>query len=353
MTAISTEKNAKAPPTYLVHDKSLFRRVWLRPEAVLSSSIVLIVVLSMLLVPNYLRPSADYTFSTLLLNAIPILFLLLPVTLIIATGDIDLSVSSVLGLSSAVFGLGYQAGIPIWLAALLGVIVGGGVGIVNGVLVTIIGLPSLAVTIGTLALFRGIAVGLLGTTAITNFPPPLTKFFSGSIPGTPIPWQVLFWLAPVIAFAVLLHFTPFGRGIFAIGRSSEMATFSGVNVVRTRLILFVLSGLVAGAVGVFFTLQYSNAIGSNGSGFELQVVTAIVLGGVSIWGGRGTLLGAIAGGLFIASFSKSLQILGVGDDAIYVITGSALIISVVVSSISGRVSIRRRRKGSPTPAGGE
>jgi rhamnose transport system permease protein len=351
MTAISTS-SPQAASSYAVHGKSLLRRLLLRPEAVLSLAIVLVVVVSVLFVPHYLQPNSDYTISTLLLNSVPILFLLLPVTLIIATGDIDLSVSSVLGLSSAVFGLVYHAGTPIWLAAVLSVLVGGAVGVINGVLVTIVGLPSLAVTIGTLALFRGIAVGLLGTTAITDFPPSLTRFFSGSVPGTPVPWQILFWIAPVIAFAVLLHFTPFGRGIFAIGRSAEMATFSGVNVVRTRLVLFILSGLVAGLVGVFFTLQYSNAIGSNGNGFELQVVTAIVLGGVSIWGGRGTLFGAVVGGLFIAVLSKSLQVLGVGDDAIYVITGAALIVSVVVASISGHVS-GRRGKASPAQVGGE
>lgn len=353
MTVIAVRESAESSRPYLVHGKPLWRRLLLRPEAVLGLGVALIVVLSILFVPHFMSPNANYAVSTLLLNAAPILFLLLPMTLIITTGDIDLSVGSVLGLSSAVFGLTYQAGVPIWVAGLLGVVAGGAVGVVNGVLVTIVGLPSLAVTIGTLALFRGIAVGLLGTTAITNFPLGLTEFFSDNIPGTPIPWEILFWIVLAVIFTVLLHFTPFGRGVFAIGRSIETATFSGVNVKRTRLVLFILSGLVSGLVGVFFTLQYSNAIGSNGSGFELEVVTAVVLGGVSIWGGTGTLLGAIVGGLFIATLSKSLQVLGIGDDAIYVVTGVALIVSVVVASISGYISRRRRGGASPTPSGGK
>lgn len=353
MTVISAQESTNLPHAYLVHGKPLWRRLLLRPEAVLALGIVLIVVLSILFVPHYMSPNANYALSTLLLNAAPILFLLLPMTLIIATGDIDLSVGSVLGLSSAVFGLAYQAGVPIWLATVIGVLVGGGVGVMNGVLVTIVGLPSLAVTIGTLVLFRGIAVGLLGTTAITTFPLGVTEFFSSNVPGTAIPWQMLFWLVLAIAFAVLLHFTPFGRGVFAIGRSIETATFSGVHVLRTRLALFILSGLVSGLVGVFFTLQYSNAIGSNGNGFELEVVTAVVLGGVSIWGGTGTLFGAIVGGLFIAALDKSLQVLGIGDDAIYVVTGVALIVSVVVSRISGYVTRRRRGRGSSKTAGGK
>ena len=328
--------------TYLRHDRPLWRRLLLRPEAILIVAILLIVVLSIIGIPNYLRPNAGYTISTLLLNAAPILILLLPLTLIIATGEIDISVGSILGLSSASFGLMFAGGIPLPVAAILSVLIGGMVGAFNGFLVTVVGLPSLAVTIGTLALVRGVAVGMLGTTSVTSFPSDLTSFVRSTVPGTPIPWLIVVFLVLAIVFGVLLHFTAFGRGVFAIGLSTETATFSGVNVGRTKFVLFVLSGLTAALVGVMFTLQYSNAIGSNGSGFELRAITAIVLGGVSIWGGTGTLLGAVVGGLFIATVNKSLQILGIGDDAIYVITGSALILSVVVASIASVISTRRR-----------
>ncbi|MEO5534934.1 MAG: ABC transporter permease [Pseudolysinimonas sp.] len=328
--------------TYLRHDRPLWRRLLLRPEAVLIVAIILVIVVSIIVMPNYLRPNPNYTFSTLLLNAAPILILALPLTLIIVTGEIDISIGSVLGLSSAAFGLMFAAGIPLPVAALISVAIGGLVGAFNGVLVTVVGLPSLAVTIGTLALFRGIAVGVLGTTAVTGFPSAVTSFVRSTVPGTPIPWLIVMFIVMAIGFGVLLHFTAFGRGVFAIGLSPENAAFSGVNVSRTKFTLFVLSGLVAGLVGVLFTLQYSNAIGSNGNGFELRAVTAIVLGGVSIWGGTGSLLGGILGGLFIATVNKSLQVLGIGDDAIYVITGTALIASVVVSSVAAAISQRRR-----------
>ncbi len=334
--------------TYRRHDRPLWRRLLLRPEAILIFAIILIVVLSIIGIPNYLRPNPGYTFTTLLLNAVPILILLLPLTLIIATGEIDISVGSILGLSSASFGLLFEAGVPLPLAAVLSVIIGGLIGAVNGFLVTIVGLPSLAVTIGMLALVRGIAVGILGTTSVTSFPPEVTSFVRSSIPGTPVPWLIVVFVVLAIVFGVLLHFTAFGRGVFAIGLSSETAAFSGVNVNRTKFILFVLSGLTAALVGVLFTLQYSNAIGSNGNGFELRAITAIVLGGVSIWGGTGTLLGAIVGGLFIATVNKSLQVLGIGDDAIYVITGSALIVSVVIASVASVISTRRRVTTSAT-----
>jgi rhamnose transport system permease protein len=288
----------------------------------------------------------------MILNAGPVLLMLLPETLVIVTSDIDLSVGSILGFSSALFGLSYQAGVPLWLAAAIGVVAGAFVGVINGVLVTVVGLPSLAVTIGTLALFRGIALGLLGTTSITKFPPEIPRFLTAPLWGLPFPPVTLAIIVLAIVFGAILHFTPFGRGIFAIGLSPETAAFSGVAVNRTRFILFVLSGIVAGATGVYFTLQYSNAIGTNGFGFELQVVTAIVLGGVSIWGGKGTLFGALVGGLLIAALNKTLQLAGIGSDTISIVTGVALIFSVVVASIAGFISRRRRSKASALVAAG-
>jgi rhamnose transport system permease protein len=306
-------------------------------------AIAVLLLIGTFTVPYFNQP---YTYETMILNAGPILLMLLPSTLVIVTGDIDLSVGSVLGFSSALFGLAFQAGVPLWLAAVIGVAAGALAGVLNGVLVTTIGLPSLAVTIGTLALFRGIAVGLLGTTSITDFPADVPRFLTTSLWGLPFPPVTLAIIVLAIVFAVLLHFTPFGRGVFAIGLSPENAAFSGVAVNRTRFILFVLSGVVAGATGVYFTLLYSNAIGTNGLGFELQVVTAIVLGGVSIWGGKGTLFGALAGGVLIAALNKTLQLAGIGSDTISIVTGVALIFSVVVASIAGFISRRRRSKAS-------
>jgi ribose/xylose/arabinose/galactoside ABC-type transport system permease subunit len=156
-------------------------------------------------------------------------------------------------------------------------------------------LPSLAVTIGTLALFRGIAVGLLGTTAITEFPEYWTDLAKDNIPGTPIPVIMIPFVVLAVGFAVLLHFTPFGRSLYAIGLNKEAAAFSGIDVGRTKFLLFVMSGTVAGFAGVYFTLLYSNARGDNATGMELAIIAAVLLGGVSIFGGRGALHGVIAG----------------------------------------------------------
>ena len=349
-TTTSPEPRVAADGTaYRRHGQPLWKRVFLRTESAIVLAIVLLIIIGTAVVPYFAQP---YTYSTMILNSAPVLVMLLPVTLIIITGDIDLSVGSTLGFSSALFGLAFQAGVPLAFAAVIGLIAGGVVGVLNGVLVTVVGLPSLAVTIGTLALFRGIAVGLLGTTSITSFPREVTQFVSSNLFGSPFPVITVAIVVLALAFGALLHFTPFGRGVFAIGLSPENAAFSGVAVNRTRLILFVLSGLVSGAVGVYFTLQYSNAIGTNGFGFELQVVTAIVLGGVSIWGGKGTMLGALAGGLLIAALNKTLQLAGIGSDTISIVTGAALIFSVVVASVSGSLSRRRRSRASAVGAAG-
>lgn len=331
-------------PAYLRHDKSLWRRVLVRTDTALMLSLVAVIIWATYSVPYFAQA---FTYSTLLLNIAPILLMVLPVTLIIVTDEIDLSVGSVLGVSSAILGLLYQHGAPLAVAALVSVLAGALIGAMNGFMVAVVGLPSLAVTIGTLALFRGVAVGLLGTTAVTGFPSATSLWLRANIGGTPIPRIMVGVVVLALFFGVLLHMTTFGRGIFAIGLSSENALFSGVAVNRTKLLLFIASGTVAAGTGVLYTLLYSNAIGSNGIGLELQVVTAIVLGGVSIWGGRGTLVGAIIGALLIGTLGKALQLLHVGSDVISVITGGALILSVVVASIGGIVSRRRR---APTPA---
>ncbi len=146
------------------------------------------------------------------------------------------------GLASVVTGVLTESGAPFEVAALAALAVGVIGGAFNGFLVTVVGLPSLAVTIGTLALFRGLAVGLLGTTAVTDFPEMWTALAKAKIAGTTIPYIVIPFLILLAIFVVVLHFTPFGRGIYAIGLSKDAARFSGVNVERTKFILFMLSG---------------------------------------------------------------------------------------------------------------
>ncbi|WP_127473183.1 ABC transporter permease [Microbacterium sulfonylureivorans] len=344
MTALTDAAPAR---TYKAHAKPAWRRVLLTRESAIIAILILVIVVALATVRNFDSP---LTVTYLLRDIAPILLIALPMTLIIITEEIDLSVASIVGLSSVMTGILTQAGVPFPLAALVAVLVGTIAGAFNGFLITVVGLPSLAVTIGTLALFRGIAVGLLGTTAITEFPEEWTDLAKANLPGTPIPMIMIPFVVLAIIFAVVLHFTPFGRSLYAIGLSKEAAAFSGIDVGRTKFLLFVVSGAVSGFAGVYFTLLYSNARGDNAMGMELQVIAAVLLGGVSIFGGRGALHGVIAGVLLIGTLGSALRLASVSSDIINVITGLLLIVSVVSSSLLAWLQVRRasaigKRKG--------
>ncbi|MFE7846734.1 ABC transporter permease [Microbacterium sp. NPDC057407] len=344
MTALT---DAPARRDYKAHAKPAWRRALFTRESAIIAILLLVIVIALGTVRNFDSP---LTVTYLLRDVAPILLIALPMTLIIITEEIDLSVASIVGLSSVMTGILTQAGLPFPVAAVVAVIVGTIAGAFNGFLITVVGLPSLAVTIGTLALFRGIAVGLLGTTAITEFPEEWTDLAKANIPGTPIPMIMIPFAVLAIVFAIVLHFTPFGRSLYAIGLSKEAASFSGIDVGRTKFLLFVLSGAVSGFAGVYFTLLYSNARGDNAMGMELQVIAAVLLGGVSIFGGRGALHGVIAGVLLIGTLGSALRLAGVTSDIINVITGLLLIVSVVSSSLLAWLQVRRaaaigKRKG--------
>jgi rhamnose transport system permease protein len=334
------ETTTEAERSYLDHGAPLWRRVLLTREMAIIVLLLAVIIVASAALPRFATP---ITLGFLLLDVMPILLIALPMTCVIITGEIDLSVGSMVGLSSVLFGIVHQAGLSIPLAALIAILAGVVGGFINGLLVTTVGLPSLAVTIGTLALFRGLAIGLLGTTAITDFPRYWTQLAKAKIGDTGIPQVMIIFVILAILFVILLHFTTFGRGIYAIGLSAEAAHFSGVKVGRTKLILFILTGTIAALAGVYYTLRFGSSRGDNASGMELQVIAAVLLGGVSIFGGRGALHGVVAGVLLIGVLASALRLAGVTADVINIITGVLLILSVVTSSVLSWVQRRRAR----------
>ncbi|WP_369045287.1 ABC transporter permease [Sinomonas sp. P10A9] len=285
----------------------------------------------------------------LLIDIIPILLLALPMTLIVLTGEIDLSVASVAGFTSCVFGVLWNAGVPMETIVPLVVLLGAVCGAFNGVLVTAAGLPSLAVTIGTLALFRGLAFVALGDQAVTSFPLAITKGITAKIGATGIPVWLIPVLVLVVAFGIALHFTGFGRTLFAMGYSTDAARFAGIPVAKTKFWLYVVSGAVAGMVGVWWTLRYGSARGDNATGLELSVVAAVLLGGVSIFGGKGNLPGVVAGVALLAVLRNALQLASVPEDTLSMLTGGLLIIAVVGPSALTGIRSRAPRSVSARP----
>ncbi|WP_431198163.1 ABC transporter permease [Leifsonia xyli] len=343
MTDTQVPTTAAPARTYPDYGRPLWQRWLLTRESAVVAALIIVAVVASATVQNFGTP---VTLGFLLLDVTPILMIALPMTLVIVSGEIDLSVASVLGLSSVLLGVLTKAGWPIEAAFVACLVVGLVCGAVNGFLVTVVGLPSLAVTIGTLALFRGIAVGLLGTTAITDFPFFWQNLSQQRFGTSGIPVVMVLVVVLIIVFALLLHATPYGRGLFALGLSSEAAAFSGVNVARTKFIAFLLTGLISALAGLYWTLRYGSARGDNAVGLELSVIAAVLLGGVSIFGGKGALGGVVAGVLLIGVLQSALRLANVSSDAINIITGVLLILSVLSPRILAwaRGARARRRR---------
>src|SRR5947207_4457949 len=274
-------------------------------EALLVILLLISVVIGSFLSPYFL---SGFNFNALTSNTMEIAIMALPMTLIIIAGEIDLSVGSVLGLASVVLGLLWESGHPIWVAIGVALLVGLVAGCFNGLLVTKLALPSLVVTIGTLALYRGLAYVVLGDQAVSSFPTAFTNLGFGTIPGTELPWSGLIFAILVVIFVMVLHFSRWGRQLYAMGNNKEAARFSGSNVGRVKLILFILSGLIAALAGVIFTARFSSARPDNAVGFELYVVTVVLLGGVNIFGGRGSLLGVVLAIFIVAILRNALSL---------------------------------------------
>ncbi|MEW1718091.1 ABC transporter permease [Streptomyces sp. NPDC093109] len=279
----------------------------------------------------------------------------LPMTLLVVAGQIDLSVASMLGLGSALTGALWNAGWAFETIVPVVLVVGVAGGLLNGWLVTRVGLPSLAVTIGTLALYRGLASVALGSDAVTDFPRTYADWAvdTTTIPGTFLTYPVALFIGLAVVTAVLLHSTAFGRSLFAIGAQEEAAYFAGIRVKRYKLILFVVTGAFAAFAGIVFTLRYGSARADNGLGFEMLVIASVLLGGVDFDGGRGTLFGAVAGVLLIGVLKNLLTLNDVPNEVQVIVTGLLLVASVLTPRVIAAAVERRHRRAAddtvPTP----
>ena len=283
-------------------------------------------------------------FSYIFSNTSEITIIAFAMLFMIIMGEIDLSVASILALGSAMLGWSYAKGAPIWLSIIICILVGTLCGLVNGFLVTKLGLGSLAVTIGTLALYRGIANGILGENTVNEFPEFWTSFgfdtFGTSFMPKTMPLIIFFG----IMFGILLHRTPFGRRTLAIGQSPEAARFAGVNIIRHKMIVFTFTGFMSGVAGVIYTFRFSTAQADNGVGIELLVISAILLGGVSIFGGIGTMWGVVAGVLLAGSVESWLTLREINAQWRTIVTGLLLLLSVAAPVLVQKSRNRRERK---------
>jgi rhamnose transport system permease protein len=304
--------------------------------------------------------TSSYNLFTLCTNIGDLALMALPMTLIIMVGEIDLSVASTLALSGEMLGYLWMHHWPMGLIFVVVIVMGMALGAFNGFLVTVVGLPSLAVTIGTLTLYRGLANVVLGPLTVSNFPTFYTNAGVDNVPGIPfLSYSVAIFIVLAIVTGVVLHRTPFGRSLYAIGLNKEAALHSGIRVLRVKMWLFILSGVVCALVGMLYTFELSSAGESIGIGFELKVITIVLLGGVSIFGGRGTILGvALAAFVYAGLHSVLLLSSSFNDNDFQVVSGALLILSVLIPNFRsfvqrGRELMRRRAaRGRAVAPGG-
>jgi rhamnose transport system permease protein len=306
-----------------------------RWESALVIILIAVIVFATIESPDFLTTTSIF-FGGLDIGQIAIMAL--PLTLIVITGEIDLSVAAMLGLSACVFGYAFEHGTGAALAIVIALFVGALGGSLNGFLVARLGLPSIAVTIGTLTMFRGIAEVVLGNSEVTNYPTGLTVIGSKPI-FAHLAYPFVFFLILAAIYAVVLHKTPVGRSLYAIGLNKEAAFFSGIRVNRTKFILYVLSGVVCAFAGIVYALQNDSSIYTAGQGLELNVVAVVLFGGVSIFGGRGSVLGVVLSVLIVAASQVAFTLINISSEEQQIIFGVLLLFSVLVPN--GAAGYRR------------
>jgi rhamnose transport system permease protein len=302
-------------------------------ETFLCGITLVVVVYASLAIPGFVTA---FNISQAIAGVSEKALIVLPMVLLIIMREIDLSVASTLALSSVVFGLLLQAGVALIPSMALTLIVGALCGAFNGLLVTRLRLPSLLATLGTLAMFRGIAYMLLGVNSVNTLPNALVNFGNDTVSNTlpilsSVPWTIVPFLLLAPVFGVVLHRGILGRRIFAMGGNPEAAHYSGVRMEKIRMQLFTASGVMCALGGIVFTARLSNARADNALGFELDVITIVLLGGVSVFGGSGRLLGAFWALVLVAVIRDVLGLSLVGGDAQGTVIGGLLIVSLLAS----------------------
>jgi len=264
--------------------------------------------------------------------------MMLPMVFIIITGNIDLSVASNMGMSASFMGLLHNMGVNIWVAALAGLLLGTLGGLLNGYLIARVKLPALVVTLGTYAFYRGIAYGFLGDQAARGYPEAFTYFGQGRVFGSLIPFSVVLFIIMAVIFGLILHRTTFGRYLYSIGNNENATTYSGVPVEKIKFMLYALSGFMAALAGLILAARFGSTRPDIGTGLELSVITAAVLGGIEINGGKGTMGGAVLSLLLIGLMRFGMGLLNIQGQVQGIALGMLLILSILVPSLIRSIS---------------
>ncbi|MBX4974425.1 ABC transporter permease [Rhizobium lentis] len=315
------------------------RRVAASWEVLLFGVAVLIFIFNSLASPYFLDA---WNLSDATFNFTEKAMIAFAMALLVISGEIDLSVAAIIALASTAMGAAAQAGVGTPGLVLTGIATGLACGIFNGVLVSVLKLPSIVVTIGTMSLFRGISYIVLGDQAYGKYPADFAFFGQGYVVWV-FSFEFVLFIVLAILFAILLHATNFGRQVYAIGNNDFAARFSGIPVERVKFILFLLTGVMSGIAAVCLTSRLGSTRPSIAQGWELEVVTMVVLGGISILGGSGTIGGVVIAAFVMGLVTFGLGLLNVPGIVMSIFIGLLLIITIAIPIIARRIKLMSSR----------
>ena len=322
------------------------RRFFLQWEWMLVLLFVLINVINIALSPNYLVYENIMSAIQMFCDKAILVF---PMMMVILLGDIDISIASTMALSAVVMGVSFQAGVPMGAAIVLALVVGSLCGFINGILLSKFKeLSAMIVTLSGMIIFRGIASIILEDGAAGGFPAWFQFLGWGSV--GPVPFILIFFVVETLVFGYVIHFTRFGRNVYAMGNNETTAKYSGIRVDRIRVIIFTVMGLFAAVSAVFLASKMSSVRPSIAKGYEMDIIAMVVLGGVSNNGGKGRVAGVVIATFIVGLLRYGLGIINVPSQTIMIIIGALLIVAVAIPNLkasfgSSRLFHRQRKEG--------
>lgn len=326
---------SRTPDAQTDQSRRSLRQFFMRWEWLLVALIVAMTIINTQLSPfflnrtNLLRTTSDF---------MELGIMVLPMVFIIITANIDLSVASTMGMCASLMGVMFMNGWNIWVAVAAALLLGAGAGLLNGVLVARLKLPSLVVTLGTFSFYRGIAFALLGDQAARGYPASFAYLGQGTLGSTRVPFSLLLFGVLAVIFGLVLHKTTFGRYLYFIGNNEEASRFSGVPVARIKIIIFVLSGVMSALAGIVLASRFGSTRPDIGTGLELTVITITVLGGINIFGGSGTMIGAILSLVLIGIMRFGMGLVNIQGQVQSIVIGLLLILSILGPTVSGKLA---------------
>jgi rhamnose transport system permease protein len=309
------------------------RFFFMRWEWILVVLVIISIIINSNITPYFLKVTNlfDMTFNFMELGIVVLIM-----TFVIIIGQIDLSIGSNMALSSAVMGISYQMGLNIWIAMLSGLSAGTLGGFFNGIIIRRVKIHSIIITLATYSLYRGIAYILLEDKAVTGYPPKFLYLGQGYIGNSPVPVLLAIFVVLAILFGLILHKSTFGRYMYSIGNNELASRYSGIPVDRIVVTIYTASGFMSALAGVLFTSRVSVTRPNMAEAFLFQIITIVLLGGVSIYGGKGSIIGVVLSLFLIGVISRGMTLINIPSEMMSIVIGCILIIAILIPKILRR-----------------